>query len=119
MDELRTEVEQYAPDSVLDVLAQNATASPQEMLSALSSVVQEPVPDAELTYVAVTPLPGSLESGAPAVLVSWRWNCPDCPFGQQMLVAWPDAEQGTWSYQMLTRGIWTGSIDDDGVRAVR
>ena len=119
VDELRTEVEQYAPDSVLDVLAQNATASPQEMLSALSAVVQEPVPDADLTFVAVASLPGSLESGAPAVLVSWRWNCPDCPFGQQMLVAWPDAEQGTWSYQMLTRGIWTGSIDDDGVRAVR
>ena len=64
------------------------------------------------------PLPGSHESGAPAVLVSWRWNCPDCPFGQQMLVAWPDAEQGSWSYQMLTLGIWTGHIDDDGVRAV-
>ena len=119
VDQLRAEVEQYAPDSVLDVLAENTMASPQEMLSALSAVVQEPVPDADLTFVAVAPLPGSQESGAPAVLVSWRWNCPDCPFGQQMLVAWPYAEQGIWSYQMLTLGIWTGSIDGDGVRAVR
>lgn len=118
VDELRAEVLEFAPDSVVHVLAQNATASPQEMISALAEIVQEPLPDEELTYVAVAPLPGSLESGAPAVLVSWRWNCSDCPFGQQMLVAWPDAERGNWSYQMLTLGIWTGSIDDDGVRAV-